>query len=653
MLEQLRQQSRSFIIWILFGIIILVFIISFGPQANAELGCGAEDVAVLEVDDKIVGDQAWRYAINGLPQMRPDLARGRKKQQRQNIAMDLLLARELLAQEGEKAGFRISDELINDKLQKGEWYFLGSPAGPDAYFVDGYFNFESLERFSQNLGLQSVEAFRDQQRRELLADAARNMLIAGVNVSAEEVLAAFQHENTVANVDYVRFRTADYKNIVLTDDQVASYLAANEAEVKEKYEAEEANYKGTKAQARIRLLLLGTTAETKDAVKNEADELRARLAAGDDFAAAATARSDDKLTARRGGLLGWKRIDRPGLPFKELSDALAGLEPGKVSEVIETPRGYYVLKVDDKREGDLSFDQVKTEIAEDLAVTHFARKAARADADAALAMVKEGATLADLFDKQAPQMDPVMMRRQLGLPPDATDDEVMRAIEQRIRMAPKSGSIVIHGPAIPAEWQGDGAAKPAAAKAEKPAAAKAKKPAKPKPAAGKSARGAPADAKAAGAGDDEAATPKFTSPDDGLPRPDKLTMPKLESAGPILRERENVAGLGQSPEAVKAIFDELEIGATAHRLFEFGDDFVLLKLTSRREPDLDDFKKRESVLLQQARFEKANDVLGSWLQKRCRDLHADDKIGVNNSYLTVQDDNGKNLPVTYKACQFF
>ena len=274
MLEQLRQQSRSFIIWILFGIIILVFIISFGPQANAELGCGASDVAVLEVNGTAVDDQSWRYAVNGLPQMRPDLARGRKKQQRQNIAMDLLLARALLAQEGEKAGFRISDELINDKLQKGEWYFLGSPAGPDAYFVDGYFNFESLERFSQNLGLQSVEAFRDQQRRELLADAARNMLIAGVNVSAEEVLAAFQHENTVANVDYVRFRTADYKNIVLTDDQVASYLAANEAEVKDKYEAEEANYKGTKAQARIRLLLLGTTAETKDAVKKEADELR-------------------------------------------------------------------------------------------------------------------------------------------------------------------------------------------------------------------------------------------------------------------------------------------------------------------------------------------------------------------------------------------
>ena len=40
MLEQLRQQSRSFIIWILFGIIIVVFVISFGPQAEANLGCG-------------------------------------------------------------------------------------------------------------------------------------------------------------------------------------------------------------------------------------------------------------------------------------------------------------------------------------------------------------------------------------------------------------------------------------------------------------------------------------------------------------------------------------------------------------------------------------------------------------------------------------
>jgi hypothetical protein len=34
MLEQMRRNSRSVLIWTLFGIIIVVFIISFGPQSQ-------------------------------------------------------------------------------------------------------------------------------------------------------------------------------------------------------------------------------------------------------------------------------------------------------------------------------------------------------------------------------------------------------------------------------------------------------------------------------------------------------------------------------------------------------------------------------------------------------------------------------------------
>jgi len=35
MLEQMRRNSRNIIIYVLFGILITVFIISFGPQAGS------------------------------------------------------------------------------------------------------------------------------------------------------------------------------------------------------------------------------------------------------------------------------------------------------------------------------------------------------------------------------------------------------------------------------------------------------------------------------------------------------------------------------------------------------------------------------------------------------------------------------------------
>lgn len=661
MLEQLRQQSRSFIIWILFGIIILVFIISFGPQANAELGCGASDTVALEVNGKAVDDTAWRYAINGLPQLRPDLARGRSREQRANMAMDLLLARELLAQEGEAAGFRISDDLINDKLRAGEWYFLGAPGGPEAYFVDGYFSFEALERFAQNLGLTTVEAFRDQQRRELLADAARSLVIGGVNVSREEVLAQFQHDNTVASIDYVRFSTINYKRIVLTDAQIDAYLAENTDAVEKKYDAEAVNYKETKPAVKLRQILVAVKDDTDAAATAEAqkkaDELHASIVGGADFAAVATESSADTLTAPRGGLLGWRRVDRPGLPDQKLSDAIATLDKGAVSAVIQGPRGFYILKVEDKREGDLSFDQVKHELAEGLAVDHFARKAARADAEAALALVKEGKDLDDLFEEAPPQFDPEMLREQLGLPPGTSREDIIRILQQSMDTQPKSGAVVVHGPAIPAEWQDGEGAKPAPAAVRKPAPPKpATTAAEPKvevkPKARPKVEAKPAKAPAAGAADDAAAG-KFESPDDGLPRPDGLVMPKVQTAGPFNRDLKTVEGLGDNADAVIAIFEEIDIGTAAPTIFEFGDDFVILKVISRREPDLDTFIKREPELLQQARLEKAADLLGEWQRDACKKAAENGDVSVNKELLTFQDDNGKNLPVTYSACQFF
>jgi hypothetical protein len=106
MLEQLRRNSRSFIIWILFGIIIAVFIISFGPQASPDsLGCGQSKQLALEVNGEEVSLNSWRFAMNA-----PFLRGGGAGQQtmRRQLAVDLLVMRELLAQAAEAQGFRIS-----------------------------------------------------------------------------------------------------------------------------------------------------------------------------------------------------------------------------------------------------------------------------------------------------------------------------------------------------------------------------------------------------------------------------------------------------------------------------------------------------------------------------------------------------------------
>ena len=42
MLEQMRQQSRSLLIYLLFSIVIVVFIVNFGPQSIGGAGAACE-----------------------------------------------------------------------------------------------------------------------------------------------------------------------------------------------------------------------------------------------------------------------------------------------------------------------------------------------------------------------------------------------------------------------------------------------------------------------------------------------------------------------------------------------------------------------------------------------------------------------------------
>jgi peptidyl-prolyl cis-trans isomerase D len=679
MLEQLRQSSRSFIIWILFGIIILVFIISFGPQADQQIGCGASDSSVMEVNGSEIDDSSWRYAINGLPRVMPQYVKNQSREQRATVAMDLLLSRELLAQAADDAGFRVSIDLVNEKLKQGEWYFLGAPPGKDWFFIDGYFNFDALERHSNSLGLTSVGKFIDEQRRELAAEAMRRVILSGVDVSREELMSAFLHESTQVSANYVRFRVSDYKRIVLTPDMLESYLGDNEAEVKKKYDAEAVNYKETKPAVKLSQIYVARTfpapsapppeedesgtrlrpppAAEADPAEDVANKAHARLEAGESFGAVARDVSQDVPSARKGGLLGWRRLDATGLPDKALSEAVQTLASGKHTGVLATKQGFYILAVDGKREGDLSFDQVKHEIAEDMALESHARKAARADATAALALVKAGTPLADLFERAQVTPDGIDWEKiKQQMPPGTDIEQLRKQLEQG--GGPDTGSLDVVGPAIPAEWQGG---EPAADPPPKPPVTVV--PAKRKPAVtvtpaatGLKAPPPPKDDKskkkpveieAAGA------PTRFTSPEDGLVRPDGLLPPQLQAIAPFPRHPSRVRELGESPEAVKALFDELEEGQVAPQIFEIGGDYVLLELADKRDPDLAQFEKNEADLLASARRDKGLDVLGEWLKGRCEQVAKDGSVSVNTSYLTFQDDKGNNVQTPYKPCQFF
>jgi parvulin-like peptidyl-prolyl isomerase len=92
-------------------------------------------------------------------------------------------------------------------------------------------------------------------------------------------------------------------------------------------------------QIHARHILLDTEEEAQDALQ--------RLEQGEDFAALATEVSTDTVSAEVGGDLGWLPEGSMATEFDEVA---FDLPVGEISEVVETPRGFHIILVDERDE---------------------------------------------------------------------------------------------------------------------------------------------------------------------------------------------------------------------------------------------------------------------------------------------------------------
>ena len=83
----------------------------------------------------------------------------------------------------------------------------------------------------------------------------------------------------------------------------------------------------------------------RDRAREKAEELRRRLSAGADFMELAKRYSDDPGSAPAGGDLG--TFER-GMMVPGFEDVAFALEPGEISDVVETPFGYHIIRVEEK-----------------------------------------------------------------------------------------------------------------------------------------------------------------------------------------------------------------------------------------------------------------------------------------------------------------
>jgi peptidyl-prolyl cis-trans isomerase D len=559
MLDQMRKNSRSLLITVLFLIIIAVFIINFGPQSrgsSCEQAMG-EDHYAAKVGRQAISSSTFRYGfmMSGGDRFPPKMA---KQEHLKEGVLDKLIERELLVGMADKLGFVVTDDDVDDQIAEGKIMTLGGAAIPVPMLQkDGRFNAESFKTFVRVQLQQTPDGFLEEQKKELLATRVRNLVRSGVTVSPDEVKAEFIRKNRQVNLEYMRFTSRRQEaEVAPTAEEIAAFASKNEAKLKEIYDQKKFLYEKAPPQRHIRQILVKVPHDTDEkaekadkAAREKADALVEKLkksakSTGKNavtFVELAKTASDDTATKARGGDLGWRARGGANLAG-DAEDKLFTAKDGAIVGPFKAADGYIISKVEGSREGHIPFEAAKTELAEEKLRQEMGVTRAKAAAEAALAKAKA---------------------------------------------APTSTLKTIYPP--------------------------------------------PSD------------TQEASATDTGAPRVEETGLFALRATP----EGAVVEGIGVSNEVAKAAF-ALTAEAPIAGPFTIGDNFYIIRLKERKDPDLAEFEKRKLELAQEAEQAKGEHVLSDWTHAACVEAKEARRISVNLDILKYGEE--QNEQVSYEPC---
>jgi peptidyl-prolyl cis-trans isomerase D len=397
MLDILRKNAKNVVTYVLFGIIIVVFVVSFGPGSR---GC----------TDARVSGPSWAAKVNGEEVPGTDFeqhyqalfrtyaSRGLTRELAEQLglrrmALDQLVEGALLRQEGARLGIT----LTNEELEKA---IVQNPA----FQVDGHFNKDGYVQAVTN-AYGAPERYEEWLRRLLVARKVESLVSGSAPVSDDEVRQAYESEGDRANLEFVRFPVSALRaGLQVGPEQVKAFQAKQAARIEAFYKENPARF-DKKKRVRARHILFRAAdkappAEDEAARKKAADAL-SRAEKGENFEKLARELSEDPGSREQGGDLGFFG---PGVMAKPFEEAAFATAPGKLAGPVRSPFGWHVIQVAEVQEPQVvPLEKAAPEIARELLEGDQAKAAAGKQAAEALAKLRTGKSFAEVFP---PEPDP-------------------------------------------------------------------------------------------------------------------------------------------------------------------------------------------------------------------------------------------------------
>jgi peptidyl-prolyl cis-trans isomerase D len=403
MLDVLRKRKRSWIIIFLLGLIIVVFIAFYG--GNKFHDPSSQDIA--EVNGEVITQREFalhyqkeleRYREMFKGSLTPELE---KNLNLRGSLLEQLIEKRLVLQEARHLGLAATDEDLMTAIAQV----------PD-FQVNGRFN---KDRYLQLLRANRINPgqFEDEQREQLTIQRLYSMIVHAVHVTEAEVRDRYRFEQGKINLYFIRLPTTSYfSEVKPTEEEIKKFYDRNkellkeplkvqveylsypfdrfsssaqitDKEVEDYYQAnrESRFHKPKEVKARYILVRIpaGADAKQKSDAQTRANRILAEARAGKDFAQLAQKESEDS-TAAKGGDVGW--LTQAQLP-SPLDKTVFSLAKGEISNVIESPTGFHIVKVEDIRdEKTQSLKDATAEITRALKAEKGKREAAKlADRD--------------------------------------------------------------------------------------------------------------------------------------------------------------------------------------------------------------------------------------------------------------------------------